>query len=40
VAEAIKQFDADFGEIVKTMLRLNEDDKSIILAEICEESGL
>jgi hypothetical protein len=40
VSEAIKQFDTDFGDVVKTMLKLNEDDKSIILAEICEESGL
>lgn len=40
LSEAIKQFDTDFGEVVKTMLRLNEDDKKIILAEICEESGL
>lgn len=40
MSDAIKQFDAEFGEVVKTMLRLNEDDKSIILSEICEESGL
>lgn len=40
VSEAIKQFDAEFGEVVKNILRLNQDDKSIILAEICEESGL